>query len=333
MDERILLGVDGGNTKTIALAARPDGTVVGAGRVIGCADPYAVGLDAAVAVIVQAADAALREAGSGEVAAAAFSMAGADWPEDVADLSGALRRRWPGAQVVNDGIGALRAAIPEGPGVVVAVGTGAATAARGVDGRTWHSSFWQEPHGARELGVQTLQAVYRADLGIEPPTSLTERVLDRVGERSVEALLHRATRRGPSRWREPAILATIVLDAAEEGDPAARKIVQRQGTALGRTALAAGRRVGIEALAFPLAVCGGVLRHPGTVLPTALLAAVRSGAPAVRQVRPPLEPVAGALLLAFDAAGITVAGPVEEHLLATLPPDTLFDTHPGAVRA
>jgi N-acetylglucosamine kinase-like BadF-type ATPase len=329
--DRVLLGVDGGNTKTIALVARADGTVLGAGRVTECADPYAVGLEQAMQVIESAADLALAEAGGPAVGCSAFSLAGADWPEDVDELGSALHVRWPDALVVNDGIGALRAAVPEGPGVVVALGTGAATAARGTDGRFWHSSFWQEPQGARELGVRALQAVYRAELGIDGPTALTDRVLQRLGEETVEAVLHRATRRGPARWREPAVLAGLVLDAAEEGDPAASAIARQQGRSLGQTALAAARKVGIDALPFPVALCGGVLRHPGTVLEQALLAALRSGAPEARPLRPPLEPAAGALLLAFDRAGITVREDVRGRLMATLPPDALFDTHPGSI--
>ena len=329
----VLLGVDGGNTKTIALVARPDGTVVGAGRVTECADPYAVGLEQATRVIVTAADVARAQVGTPDVGCSAFSLAGADWPEDVDDLTRALHPRWPEALVVNDGIGALRAAVPEGPGVVVALGTGAATSARGTDGRTWHSSFWQEPQGARELGVLALQAVYRAELGIDEPTALTERVLERVGEETVEAVLHRATRRGPARWREPAVLAGLVLDAAEAGDPAARGIVQQQGLSLGRTALAAARKVGIEGLAFPVALCGGVLRHPGSLLAQVLIDTVRSGAPHAWPLRPPLEPAAGALLLAFDRAGITVRGEVGERLFASLPPEALFDTHPDSALA
>jgi N-acetylglucosamine kinase-like BadF-type ATPase len=325
----VLLGVDGGNTKTIALVARADGTVVGAGRVTGCGDPYAVGIDAALEVIVAAAVEALRAAGATDVARAGFSLAGADWPEDIEQLGTALGARWPGCRVVNDGIGALRAAVPAGPGVVVALGTGAATGARGVDGRTWHTSFWQEPQGAHELGVLALQAVYRAELGIDPPTALTGRVLARLGETEVEAVLHLTTRRGVRRWGEHATLASVLLDTAEAGDPAAAAIVARQGEALGRTALAAARRVGIDGLSFPLALCGGVMRHPGRTLPEAIVAAVLSGAPGARPLRPHLEPAVGALLLAFDDAGIAVPGAVEGRLLATLPPDTLFDTHPG----
>ena len=328
---RLLLGVDGGNTKAIALVAGSDGSVLGAGRVTGCADPYAVGLDDALEAIVAAADRALAEAGGGSVGPAVFSLAGADWPEDHARLAGALGARWPAAVVVNDGIGALRAALPGGPGVVIVLGTGAATAARAIDGRTWHTSFWQEPQGARELGALALQAVYRAELAIDPPTALTDRVLARLGATSVEAVLHGMTRREGRLWAEPAILAATLLDAAEDGDPTATAIVTRHGAALGRTGLAAARRVGIDGLPFALALAGGVARHPGRLLADAIVGAVREGAPEVRVVRPELEPAAGALLLAFDAAGIAVDGPVRARLLASLPPDALYDTHPGTL--
>ena len=107
-------------------------------------------------------------------------------------------------------------------------------------------------------------------------------------------------------------------------------IVHAQGASLGRTALAAARMVGIDGIEFPLALTGRVFRHPGTVLERILLAAVRSGAPRAQPVRPPLEPAAGALLLAFDRAGIAVRDEVAQRLVASLPPDALFDTHPDA---
>lgn len=332
----LLLGVDGGNTKTVALVARPDGTVIGTGRVTACSDPYAVGMERALEVIVAAADAAIGEAraavGAGStVRAAAFSLAGADWPEDKVELGAALGARWPDPCIVNDAIGALRAGIPVGPGVAVAVGTGAATGARGHDGATWHTSFWQEPQGARELGVKALQAVSRTALGLEPPTVLTERVLDRLGEATVEAALLRATTRGPDRLRDPAILAPVLLDAAEAGDSTAVAIVTGHGASLGRYALAAARRVGIEEGPFDLALMGGVLRHPGALFRSSIADAVVAGAPQVRVVNPVLEPAAGALLLAFDAAGLAVEGEIERALLDSLPPDTLFETHESPI--
>ena len=116
----LLLGVDGGNTKTVALIATADGTIVGAGRVSGVADMYFVPVEAAMGVIEAAVEAALADAGvtAPDLLAAGWSLAGADWPEDHELLAGELRRRWPTAPgtVVNDGIGGLRAAIPPWPG-------------------------------------------------------------------------------------------------------------------------------------------------------------------------------------------------------------------------
>jgi N-acetylglucosamine kinase-like BadF-type ATPase len=323
MSGGVLVGVDAGNTKTIALAARPDGTIVGSARVLGCADLYAVGPAVALEHVWQAVDEALGDAPT--VIRAAFSMAGADWPEDHDLLRAELATRIADPVVVNDALGALRAAIPSGPGVVVVSGTGAATGARGPDGTTWHTSFWQEPQGAHELAVTALQAVYRADLGIDPPTALTAAILAATSAPTVEALLHRQTRR-TDRWWGIDALAPVVLDVAAGGDPAALAIVRDQGSSLGRTAIAAARRVGIRDETFGLALAGGLFRHPAPELEAALVETVCAAMPAAEAIRAALEPAAGALLLAFDAAGIPVDHGVDARLRATMPPASLFDT-------
>lgn len=332
---RLFLGVDGGNTKAVGLVARADGTIVGAARELGCSDIYSVPVDEAIDRLRRVADAALEQAGAGSTDAAdvAFSLAGADWPEDIALLEGRLRERWPEALVVNDAIGALRGAVPDGPGVVVVCGTGATTGARGPDGRTWHASFWQLPQGAHELGVFALHAVYRAELGIDPPTLLSERLLAATGEPGIEAILHRTTRRDGRDTRLAATLAHVLLDAAEEGDQTALDLVRRHGAALGRTALAAARRVGIRDDRYTLALAGGVLRHPGAVLRESIVATVRAEAPGVVVAESRLEPAAGAVLLALDAAGIPVDATLVGRLRDTMPSSAMFDTHPAAAPA
>jgi N-acetylglucosamine kinase-like BadF-type ATPase len=315
-----LLGVDGGNSKTAALVATPDGTVVGAGRVAGNGDPYNVGIAAAVAKHREAVEAALATAGlrPADVRGAVLSLAGADWPEDIAELTEAHRTWLPGAHVVNDAIGALRSAVPAGPGVVVVCGTGTATGARGPDGSTWHASFWQETQGAHELGVRALRAIYRAELGIDPPTALTGAILAATGEPTVEAVLRHASARGIANRRDPAALAAVLLETADAGDAAARGIVAGHGASLARTALAAARHVGIPLdRAFPVALTGGVLRHPSSVLPDAITAEIHSSAPAAAIVRPDVEPVVGALLLAFDAAGVPTTAWVMDRIRET----------------
>jgi len=336
--EPLLLGVDGGNTKTIAVLAGPDGTIRGVGRVDRQADMYFVGLEAALAVYREAAETAAIAAAvrNADVAAAAFSLAGADWPEDIALLRERLGAWWPSAVVVNDALGALRAAVPTGPGVVIVCGTGAATGARGVDGRTWHASFWQETQGAHELGVRALQAVYRAELGIDPATALTAGILGATGEPSVEALLHHASARGIAARRDPAVLARVLLDAADAGDATASEIVIRHGTSLAATGLAALRRVALDPTRdpFTLALAGGVFRHPARVFRAAVVDTIRASAPRVTVAEPALEPAAGALLLAFDAAGLPSGPDVRDRIAQGLGSGALFETHPdGAARS
>jgi N-acetylglucosamine kinase-like BadF-type ATPase len=336
----VLLGIDGGNTKSIALVAAADGAILGAGRSEGSSDLHRVALDEALAKLDEAARAALTAArerlatagGTPRVQAAALSLAGADWPEDFALVEGPLRERWGAVTVGNDAIGALRAAIPAGPGVVVVCGTGAATGARGADGRTWHSSFWQLAQGAHELGVDGLHAIVRAELGVGPPTALTERILAALREPTVEAVLHRITGRATKARREQSSIAPVVLDAAEDGDEVALRIVRGHGTQLGQIAAAAAQRVGIEGTPFTLALAGGVLRHDGRTLRDSLTSVVLERSPDVRVIQPTLEPAAGALLLAFDGAGIAVTAAVEERLRATMPSAELFDTHPARSR-
>jgi N-acetylglucosamine kinase-like BadF-type ATPase len=304
----LIVGVDGGNSKTQVLVAKRDGTVVGSSHVHGCADIYqAASPDAALELVGRAVDEALSGAGAtrDDVSTAAFSMAGADWPEDIEFLAAELRSRGHhGAiTVVNDAIGALWAELPDGPGVVVACGTGAATGARGPLGE-WHSSFWQGPQGAHDLAQQALHAAYRSSLGIEPATSLVERLPAALGMHDLGAVLHARTARAAKRPRVDS-LAAVVLDDAARGDAVARHIVRSHGRELADYALAAARKVGIDVgEPFGLVLTGGVFRHEGRELRDAVVRRVRRFAPKVMVRKSAHQPVVGALRLAFHDLGI-----------------------------
>ena len=325
-----VLGIDAGNTKTIALLARLDGLVIGAGRA-GCGDIYgAVSEAAAIAEIVSAVRAARREAGAAivPIAACALSAAGADWPEDFVFFRDAMRDHGihADALVVNDAFGALWAGLPYGPGVVVVCGTGTATGARGVDGRIWHTSFWQGPHGSEDLAKQTLRAVWRAELGLEPPTALTEIVRRFFGVEDAGEALHLLTRRGHKPHVNIRPLAHRLLDAASAGDAVARRIVLEHGAGLGDYALAAARKVGIAEQPFTLVLAGGTLRHHAGMLVDALVARVRTGSPLVQVTRARFEPALGAVLMALDRAGVTIDDALVERLAASAPPASFFAT-------
>lgn len=331
-----VLGVDGGNTKTIALVARLDGTIVGSGRA-GFGDIYrghvpSLALDNIAAAVDGARHAAGAHEGAiepGDLVSGAFSLAGADWPEDYELLEAELAHPEFGQTVivVNDALGALRAGSPDGTGVVVVCGTGVATGARAGDGRSWHGSFWQEPNGAGEMGRRALSAITRAELGLAPPTDLRERALTLFDEPSVESLLRHLTSHQyaavPSKIGQ---LAPVLLDAADDDDETASAIVCDLGNRLGDYAVVAGRQVGILDTPFHLVLAGGVFRHPSRILKDCVVQRVHLDAPAAQPVESRFEPAIGAVLLALEAAGVTVDETILSNVRQSIPPAALFAT-------
>ena len=332
-----VMAVDGGNTKTIVLIAGLDGTILGVGRG-GCCDIYnatesddgsydETSTDSALIALSnleRAVASALRGAGAlpDDLEVSVLNMAGADWPEDIAFWYDAMAERHLGRHIIsqNDALGILYAGSPDATGVSIVCGTGAATGARAPNGRMWHSSFWQdEAQGSTHLGQKTLFAIYRAELGIEPPTSLTERVLTYFGVRSVEQVLHLFHSRLHPAPVTVDHLTPILLDEAHAGDEVALQVVREHGARLGDIAMVAARKVGIEATPFPLVLGGGVFRHPTSVLEDAIVAQVRTVSPDVHPIRSSYEPIVGVLFEALAAAGTTVDQTVKDRLLHSLP--------------
>lgn len=326
----LVLGIDAGNSKTVALVATSGGEIVGAARSgPGDISNPETGVEGALNEIAGAAEAALRSAGAApeRLGGRAFALAGADWPEDTALLRERLGAHPWGrdALIVNDALGALRAGTADGFGVVSVCGTYATSAARSADGRSWHAGFWQDTGGGFALAHEAIRTAIRSDLGIAGPTALVPAALAFFGRDSVEGVLHALTRRG-SEWRQRDIarFAPAVLAAAAAGDPAAGAIVRRQGDTLGSYALAAARRVGLGPGPFPLILAGGVFRHPSRLLAEALEARVRRVVPGVRAEPGRFEPALGALLLALESQGILVTEGLLEQLSHSAPPADLF---------
>ena len=300
----LLLGVDGGNTKTVAVVVTGEGEVLGAG-LAGCGDIHnATGPEAALREIVVAAGAALDDAGAtvAELAAAAFSLAGADWPEDFAYWRRVLRARVGLTEdrvVVNDAVGGLRSGSDDMVGVAVVIGTYSAVAGRNAAGQLFHLGFWPDSTGASALGSQALAAVWLQMLGLGPETSLLDRALDRWRCPDAEELLHTLTRIGAPEEAEAGRFADAVLDEADAGDRVARAIVETVAGRMGDYARVCAARTAQLGAPFPLVLCGSVLRHPSPLLRSVLLSRVPDAQPSY----PDVEPVAGAVLLAADRVG------------------------------
>ena len=331
----IYLGIDAGNSKTVALACLASGKVAGAARA-GCGDIYgAPGEAAAVATVLGAVDSALADAGAErrDVASAAFRLAGVDWPEDRQFWDEVLSTEWPGPtrSILNDGYAAIRCGEPSGVGVAVNAGTNAAIAARGPDGTTWDMSWWgQHAMGAFGLVTEALKAAFLAEIDAAPATALGPALLDFYGLPDLTELNRWFTRRrnpaDPGAERPRA--ARVVTEAARQGDPVAIGIVREQGRRLAFYAEVAARHAGLRdtGALIPVVLSGSILMEPDSVVAAALSEQLERLLPGADPRRAVLPPAAGAALDALAEGGVAVGPAVAGRLAATIPPPSFFRT-------
>ncbi|BAS26780.1 N-acetylglucosamine kinase [Limnochorda pilosa] len=305
----IVLGIDSGGSKTIGCAVTRDGTVIGTGFG-GGTNLYFVPEDEAIFAIQQASRQALAEV-DGEVAAVYLSAPGLTF--DVAELALEGTFRYRNLVVEGDAPAAFRGALPQGDGVVVLTGTGSFAYGEW-RGRTatvggWGSLLGDEGSGYW-IAVEGLKAVVRASDGLGPPTALTRlfrKTLLYGMERELVGLVYR---KGLSRERI-ASLATVVSDAADEGDAVAREIFRNAAGELVKQAAAVISRLGVgRDDEVSVAVTGGV-SAAGSPLLDPFVDALNLAAPNVVLVPARFPPFVGAVLRACEVAAL----PVDESFI------------------
>ena len=320
----LLLGVDGGATKTVALIADPSGQVLGAGR-SGSSDIHneaspELAVDSVVACVQEAA--ATAGVDPADLAAPVFGLCGADWPEDVDYYARALTEHLALGQrpaVKNDAFNTLRAGRSDGIGVALVLGTGAAVAARGPDGDTWFTGERIEASGAGELGRRAFELIIGGEYGAGPEPGFRHAAMDLYGVSSVEAMIHAITRVGAPGRSSLGRLAPVLLEASHTGDPLAQDIIREHGRLLAGYVRRAAKRAGLGDAGTSVVLAGGVIKHRCRDLRDAVAAALPEYS--IESAR--LEPVHGALLMAADRYGVE---PDVEVLRTTSPGPSFFDT-------
>jgi N-acetylglucosamine kinase-like BadF-type ATPase len=319
---QLYLGVDAGNTKTLALVSDDQGHVVGSGHaglgdIYGAAHPEEA-VDAVASTVAQA----LAGAGAqlSDVRWAAFRLAGIDWPEDEAYWRDALARRFAPieqASLKNDGFALLRCGDLSGVGVAVAAGTGHAVAGRGPDGQEFALCWWGQHYlGGAGLGDDALRAVFLAELGLGAPSTLTAALMQVYGATDVADLLKLFTRReNPLGDRGRSRAARAVLEAAECGDAAASQILDRHASLAADYALLVARKVELEST-VRIVLGGSVLTSSHTGLRDRLIAEIGRRVPGAQVGLGVGPPVVGALLDALAEGGAALSPELRDRVLA-----------------
>jgi len=301
------VGVDGGATKTLAVAADASGSIFGVGE-SGPSNYHIVGLDAAVENINESIRKALRPRGLEVADFVTLGLAGMDTSHDfrLFEERGVPRVAGRRVFVRHDAEIALVGATGGGPGVIVIAGTGSVAGARNRRGEYARCGGWGylvgDEGSAFYIAREALRAVLWALDGRGEPTVLTERITAALGIGSPEEIVRKlyVERMGVN---EIARLAPIVTEAAREGDRVAARIVEEAARHLALHVVALVERLGMqEEQPIRVAVVGGVFRAGSVVLePFKRFLEERYR---VEVVEPELPPAVGALLLSYILSGV-----------------------------
>lgn len=257
---RHVIGIDAGGTKTVGLLADETGEVL-AKAIAGGANLLVHGelvVEKSLFQVIDALDASVP------IDALCLGIAGVDRPGEEEVIRGILRRLGirHEVRIVNDAVVALVAGAPAGVGIVVVSGTG--SIAYGVDraGKSARSGGWGyllgDEGSAFWLGHAAVRLGIRAADGRGPATTLYDRICSHLEVTVADGLVDWFYDQELSRHRV-ARLASIVEEAAREGDEPADRLLDQAARHLVRAARAVERRLGFTE-PYPLVLAGGVYK-------------------------------------------------------------------------
>jgi glucosamine kinase len=303
----IVIGIDGGGSKTHAMVADEQGRVLA--ETIGPGSAVRPGqAERSANVITEVVRDALASCEMTHVMPRALcvGVAGAGRETERQALWQALVARDLAAELVihSDFSVALDDAFGDGPGVLMISGTGSVAYGRGPTGTTarcggWGPAAGDEGSGAW-IGKKALSVVTAAADGREPETALTGAVLTAAQVNETAGLVGWAADATPAQF---ATLAPVVLSVAEAGDLRANAIVTLAVEELVLHVRALARQLfGDERAAVPVALSGGMLARGGT-LRKRLEHRLKSAVPGASVTTEPVIAARGAVRAALRIVG------------------------------
>lgn len=306
----MLIGIDGGGTKTALVLAEADGRLRNACRGLG-SNPADIGLEECENRLRSELDELLRGFGGRDavVDSVYAGIAGSANEKTKAAVGVILRRLLPNARRVDNGSDAFNALYGEAEeGIALIAGTGSSAFVLTRDG-THQVGGWgylvDDAGSGFRVGADALKAAYRSYDGRGEKTLLEE-----LCARRLELPLGEAIPRiyeGGKRYI--ATFAFAVLEAAHAGDAIAERILSDAAAALADHLRACLRFTSVRPA---VAVVSGGLIENDEVLES-VRSALGDRKNDVRLVRPDVAPVYGALVKAARNAGVPIAETFREN--------------------
>ena len=326
MRERLILGLDCGQTSCKACLVTLDGEVLALGR--GGAMEHLsspTGLTSSGESVIESLQDLRRKLGdhSYEVVLASIGFSGGLSPdrehymrEWVCSVFPVVRLLIAGDAVVNlAGAGEVSSQT-----VVVIAGGGSIAWATGPDGKEIASGGWSHAFGDEgsgwQIGRSAVIAALRASDGRGPTTLLEDAIARHFGLPEVGGIkeLYYSHRIGDP---DLARLVPLVVTAAESGDQVALGILAEAGRELGLAAAAIIRRLGWRKGKPEVVATGGVFKAGG-VLWDHFCITVRAAADQAEIRRARFDPVIGAVLIGLKDLNITITAALCDRLELSL---------------
>jgi N-acetylmuramic acid 6-phosphate etherase len=304
--EELYLGLDGGGSRTRAVVV--DGNLEILGRAESGASNYLrVGIAAATAALTESISGALERAGRqiDDLAWAYCGIAGSDHPAHRDVLVHAVGGLFPRGNftIDSDARIALEGAVGE-VGIVVISGTGSVAFGRNHAGKEARAGGWGPLLGDEGSGYAIARAglttVVRASDGRGPATAMTGLLCSLHGMCSPADLRYFIYSEESTASRV-ATLNRIVVEAAREGDRAAKRILDEAGEELALSALAVARALDLVEKQFTVSYVGGAFQA-GDLLLEPFRRELLVHARRCRIEPPRAEPTIGAARLAIRSA-------------------------------
>jgi len=299
---KLILGIDGGGTKTHAVVVDLSGNILATAVHTG-ANWERTGITAAEIILQEIMHRVLdlTSSTSQDVAAATFALAGIDWESDlvlfkpVAKLLSLSER----ATFVNDSIAALFAGSPSGVGCVSIAGTGGKTSGRNQT-QTLQTMGMDlgEGGGAGQLVSLALDYIARVYHGIEKPSELTQLILEESGFKD-ETALFKAVARYEFRVNEE--IAPKIFALATEGDAGAIAITNLVAAQHASDVVAMINRLGLANTAVPVVRAGGLHTAGCATFDLTFERVLKSAQPGASSKVLNISPVYGAVVHAAHA--------------------------------
>ncbi len=300
-NEKYILGIDQGGTKTAAAVMREDGFIVGSATTKGAYFPDE-GVENALEQMAAAAEGAINSAGIGkeEIAYTVAGVGGIDWTGDDMMIRDALRERLSLEEIFacNDAVIAFYSGALRSHGAVICAGTGMNGALIDKNGRQFvYGDYMEEKaQGGCALAKRALRKVFDAELGLCPPTKLKPLFLGQAEVSDVDALLKRYMTESGFR-KELRFLVPQILMVAKTGDKAACALLDEFSGEIVAYIEAGLRKMEMKPEEEEIVLAGSVFKGEDNPLTCRVIKGIQERLQGAKAVQACYEPVVGACVM------------------------------------